>query len=115
MVNRPFTTIRSNVVGSAPCFASMVDRTMTNLDRLLRILNLLRKSDISYSLEHRRGECVAVCFKLISLPLEIEFYADKVTVQYGGRDAHDALTAAFAAQGVGETPTPDALFARLAA
>ncbi len=88
---------------------------MTSLDRLLRILNLLRKSDITYALEHRRGECLAVCFKLVSLPLELEFYSDKVSVHYGERDARDAILAALTPRQPAEAPPLEVLITHLAA
>ena len=67
---------------------------MISVDRLLRILNLLRRSGIDYSLELRRGECLAICFNLVDQPVELEFHAGKVAVHYGARDAHAAIRAA---------------------
>lgn len=64
---------------------------MISVDRLLRILNLLRQSDIGYALEFRRGECLAICFALADQPVELEFHAGHVAVHYGARGALSAI------------------------
>ncbi len=101
--------------GAAVGFAFALDAAMISLDRLLRVLNLLRKSDISYIIEYRRAECVVVCFSLVGLPLEVEFYADKVSVHYGGRDALDAIRSAMMPKGAVEPSLPELLITDLAA
>jgi hypothetical protein len=112
---RPVLAWRKILQGAAVGSGLALDAAMISLDRLLRVLNLLRKSDVSYTIEYRRAECVVVCFSLVGLPLEVEFYADKVSVHYGGRDAHDAIQAAMKPKGAVEPSLPELLITHLAA